>query len=435
LEKVNSLHHRQILKDSQTSEHLPSKITNGTGNDIILAKYPALDQCPAAVYLSQLKQSSRRPQKQALNLVASLLTNGAADCLTLNWAALRYQHTAAVRSRLLDRYAPATANRILSDLRGVLEKAWLLGQMSAEEYHRAARLSPVVGETLPAGRELLAEEIASLIENCLEDESLIGIRDAAIIAILFGAGLRREEITKLNLNDYNPEAQELLIRGKRSKQRIAYLGAGALAALMNWLDVRGQDPGPLFVPAKRGGTLRYGRSLSPQSIYYLLKVRAKRAGVKAFTPHDLRRTFVSRLLDAGVDIAIVAKMAGHSNIQTTARYDRRPEEAKQRAAKLLQIPYTEHLTRLKSVKDTRSLYRPIYCQKSAFTDTKLVRDANHYTGLIRHENPLQSTDENPARVLVLAVHLSQAPGYLCSGISGCIGYKYRPAAVHATHPA
>jgi site-specific recombinase XerC len=68
----------------------------------------------------------------------------------------------------------------------VLEQAWLLGQMSAEDYHRAARLAPVIGETLPAGRELLAEEIASLIQNCIEDHSPIGIRDAAIISILFG---------------------------------------------------------------------------------------------------------------------------------------------------------------------------------------------------------------------------------------------------------
>ena len=209
---MSSLPHRQILKDGQTSEHLPSKITNGAGNNIILAECPALDQCPAAVYLSQLKQSSRRPQKQALNLVASLLTSGTADCLTLNWSAVRYQHTAAVRGVLLDRYAPATANRILSALRGVLQQTWLLGQMPAEDYHRAARLSPVIGETLPARRELLAEEIASLIENCIEEGTPIGIRDAAIIAILFGAGLRREEITKLNLDDYNPEDQKLVIR-------------------------------------------------------------------------------------------------------------------------------------------------------------------------------------------------------------------------------
>ena len=136
-------------------------------SSLIIAQSTPLDRCPAAVYLAQLKQSSRRPQKQALDLVASLLTSGTADCLTLNWAALRYQHTAAVRGRLLDRYAPATANRILSALRGALEQTWLLGEMSAEDYHRAARLSPVIGETLPAGRELLAEEIASLIQNCI----------------------------------------------------------------------------------------------------------------------------------------------------------------------------------------------------------------------------------------------------------------------------
>src|SRR5574339_966662 len=207
----------------------------------VIAKSIPLDRCPAAVYLAQLKQSSRRPQKQALNLVASLLTSGAADCLTLNWSAVRYQHTAAVRGRLLDRYAPATANRILSAVRGVLEQTWLLGQMSAEDYHRAARLAPVIGETLPAGRELLAQEIASLIQNCIEDRSPIGIRDAAIISILFGAGLRREEITKLNLDDYHPEDAKLVIRGKRSKQRLAYLGDGALAALMHWLELRGED--------------------------------------------------------------------------------------------------------------------------------------------------------------------------------------------------
>jgi integrase len=330
-------------------------------SSLIITQSIPLDRCPAAVYLAQLKQSSRRPQKQALDLVASLLTSGAADCLTLNWAEVRYQHTAAVRGLLLDRYAPATANRILSAVRGVLEEAWLLGQMSADDYHRAAHLASITGETLPAGRELLAEEIASLIQNCIEDPSPIGIRDAAIISILFGAGLRREEITKLDLDDYDADNAKLVVRGKRSKQRIAYLGDGALAALTGWLEIRGNDPGPLFVPAKRGGTLRYGCRLSPQSIYYLLKVRAKRTAIKPFTPHDLRRTFVSRLLDSGVDIAIVAKMAGHSNIQTTARYDRRPEEAKKRAAMLLQIPYPDKKSNMNTLKERRPFFSCYYC--------------------------------------------------------------------------
>lgn len=243
-----------------------------------------------------------------------------------------------MRGRLLDGYAPATANRILSALRGVLEQAWLLGQLSAEDYHRAARLSPVNGEALPAGRELSAEEISALLQDCMKDPRPIGTRDAAIIAMMFGTGLRREEVTRLNLNDYDAEKEKLVIQGKRSRQRTAYLVDGAIVALRDWLRFRGQDTGPLFLSVKKGGKLIYGRRLTPQAIYHILATRAKRAGVKFFTPHDLRRTFVSNLLDAGVDIATVAKMAGHSNIHTTARYDRRPEEAKQRAARLLNIP-------------------------------------------------------------------------------------------------
>lgn len=349
------------MKRSRSNTQLNSTYVLNAHNNLIIAKSIPLDRCPAAVYLAQLKQSSRRPQKQALDLVASLLTRGTADCMALNWGAIRYQHTAAVRGRLLDGYAPATANRILSALRGVLEQTWLLGQMSAEDYHRAARLAPIIGETLPAGRELLANEITALIQNCIEDRSPLGVRDAAIISVMFGCGLRREEITTLNLDDYSSEDAKLLIHGKRSKQRIAYLVDGATAAVADWLEIRGEVTGPLFLPVKRGGNLRHGRRLTPQAIYYLLKIRAKRAGVKDFTPHDLRRTFVSRLLAAGVDIAIVAKMAGHSNIQTTARYDRRPEEAKQRAAKLLRIPYPGQESKLKSLKETRSLYRPFYC--------------------------------------------------------------------------
>ena len=180
---------------------------------------------------------------------------------------------------------------------------------------------------------------------------------------MFGCGLRREEITTLNLDDYDSGNAKLVIRGKRSKQRIAYLGDGALAALMKWLELRGDGAGPLFLSVRKGGNIRYGRKLTPQTIYYLLQIRAKRAGVKPFTPHDLRRTFVSRLLDAGVDIAIVAKMAGHSNIQTTAPYDRRPEEAKQRAAKLLQIPYREQISKLKILKELRSIYHHCHFSK------------------------------------------------------------------------
>ncbi len=298
-----------------------------------------LDQNPAAVYLAKLKKSSRRPQKSGLDAVARMLSNGRADCFELNWCKVRYQHTALVRSQLMDGYAPATANRMLSALRGTLEQAWLLGQMSAEDYHRAAHLKAIIGETIPAGRALSSEEISALLQDCINDPRPIGARDAAVIAIMYSGGLRRAEVTKLELSDYDAESNKLIVNGKRSKQRSVYLADGAVAALRDWLKVRGNESGPLFAAINRGNNLVPGKSMTPQGIYYLLKSRAKRAGVKKFSPHDFRRTFVGDLLDAGVDIAIVARMAGHASVNTTARYDRRPERAKQRAAMLLNVPY------------------------------------------------------------------------------------------------
>jgi len=298
-----------------------------------------LDQNPAAVYLATLKKSSRRPQKCALDTIAGILSGGTVDCFNLAWSKLRYQHTALVRSQLMDSYVPATANRILCALRGTLEQAWLLGQMSAEDYHRAARLSPVIGETLPAGRELSADEIRFLLQDSINDSRPIGARDAAVIAVMYSGGLRREEVTKLEMADYDETNRKLLVHGKRSKERVVYLADGAVAALNAWMDIRGVEPGPVFLAVNKGGNLVGNERMTTQAIYYLLKSRAKRAGVDNFSPHDIRRTFVSDLLEAGVDIATVARMAGHSSVDTTARYDRRPEQAKQRAPMLLKIPY------------------------------------------------------------------------------------------------
>ena len=257
----------------------------------------------------------------------------------VDWSALRYQHTQAVRARLAETYAPATTNKMLSALRGVLREAWRLGQMSAEDYHRAADLEAVRGETLPRGRALGTGELRALLHACSADASPAGARDAALLALLYGGGLRRSEAVVLDLADYDPESGALTIRaGKGRKDRLAYATNGAADALADWLAVRGDEPGPMFVPINKGGRV-LPRRLSPQAVMNILAKRARQAGVAHASPHDFRRSFISDLLDAGADITTVSKLAGHANVATTSRYDRRGEVAKRKAATLLHVPY------------------------------------------------------------------------------------------------
>jgi site-specific recombinase XerD len=296
---------------------------------------------PAIVYLAGLSAGSRRTMRQALDVIAAILTAEQYDHRSLPWGSLRFQHTQAVRAVLMDRYSPATANKMLSALRQVLHVAWSLEYMSAEEYQRAIDLKTVVGERpeAAAGRALSYGEWMGLLSVCIADQSSAGARDAALIALLKVTGLRRAEVAGLALSNFDEATHTLLVTGKRNKVRTIPLeDRGALDALADWLYFRGSQPGPLFLRIRKGGqVLRTG--LTDQGIYHILRKRGVQAGAAAFTPHDLRRTFAGDLLDAGADLSTVQKLMGHAQANTTARYDRRGERAKRSAVQKLHVPY------------------------------------------------------------------------------------------------
>ncbi len=249
---------------------------------------------------------------------------------------MAYQHTQAVRAQLDCKYAPATTNRMLAALKGCLQEAWRLELMPAEQYRKAVDLRPVRGSTEPKGRALAVSELRRLLEACVLDPRPAGRRDAAMLAVLCSTGLRRSEVVALEIGDFDPDLGELKVkRGKGRKARTGYITGEWAELLGAWLQVRGELPGPLFLPINRGGGMTM-RALSSQSVLDILARRAEAAGIiRRFAPHDMRRTFITRLLEAGVDVGVVQQLAGHSNVQTTLKYDRRGDQAKKRAAGLL----------------------------------------------------------------------------------------------------
>lgn len=300
------------------------------------------DRHPVAVYLASLGQGSRPTMQQALESIAVLATDGLRTADTMNWPALRHQHTAAIRAALAGRFAAATANKMLSALRSVLRESWRLGYMTAEDFHRAADMKSIRGHTLPRGRSLDRGEINALFAACAKDTTPAGVRDATIIAVLYGCGMRRAEVVGLDVEDFDRQSGELRIHGKGNRERLVYATNGSKDALADWLLRRGDEPGTLFVSIRKGGHIardRMAEGMTSGAIYDVLKKRAKEAGVREFSPHDLRRTFVGDMLDAGADISVVQRLAGHARINTTQRYDRRPEDAKRKAAELMFVPY------------------------------------------------------------------------------------------------
>jgi len=306
--------------------------------DLALVAPLPLTGHPAAVYLSQLAPKSRRTMRQSLNAIASMLTNGQCDALTLDWSKLRYQHTAALLAVFKDKYAPATANRMLSALRRVLKEARRLKLMDADDYDSAVDFKGIKSTQLLRGRALSEAEISALLSVCMDDPTPKGARDAAMISILM-AGLRRSEVVNLDETDFDPKTGGLTIRrGKGMKDRITYLPTGAAAAVEDWLAIRGDEPGPLLYPVDKA--LQFAtRRLTDQAVMFVLQKRAAESGVAAFSPHDFRRTFITQLLETGADVITVSRLAGHADPATTAKYDMRSEEVKRLAVAKLKVPY------------------------------------------------------------------------------------------------
>lgn len=301
---------------------------------ISLENNPSEGVNAAVAYLAELQSGdSRRAVRSRLNVFARWM--GFPDASVCPWERLRYIHVVGFVHELSDKrgLAASSVNVYLSALKGVAETAWRLRQIDLETRSEIRAVKQLRVHREPAGRALTYSESARLMEAVKPSALVIrDLRDQAILALLLGCGLRRAEVTTLDLGQLDMGQGTLRVIGKGNKERLAFLTAEIRERLHDWLAVRGPDPGWLFGRIRKGGALVLDSPLDPASIGRIVDHARQLAGIDAITTHDLRRTFATRLLSKNVDIVAVKNLMGHASVTTTAKYDRRSEEALQRAA-------------------------------------------------------------------------------------------------------
>ena len=139
-------------------------------------------------------------------------------------------------------------------------------------------------------------------------------RDVAILELLYASGLRVSELSGLDLDALDRTDRAVRVLGKGRKERIVPYGDKAALALDAWLAERGPQPGPVFMSTR-------GRRLGVRSVYTIVRRSARAAGItRPVSPHTLRHTFATHLLDRGADLRMIQELLGHSRLSTTQRY-------------------------------------------------------------------------------------------------------------------
>lgn len=235
--------------------------------------------------------------------------------------------------------APSTINTYLAGLKGVAREAWNMSLMPLSAYSRINDLKSLHYTRLPVGFSLNLRQCKSLLNAC-NDGTKKGARDQAMLAVMMGCGLRRAEIVTLTYDNWDPEIRSFRFVGKGNKERIVFLPDDLRGIIDDWLNVRGDTIG-VFFPRMKPGKLHAEafifEEMNPTSVYRILKNRSVMAKIKNLRPHDLRRTFASRMLDAGNDLSLLQKAMGHASPSTTARYDRREDKSRIKACRALRF--------------------------------------------------------------------------------------------------
>ena len=291
---------------------------------------------PLTLYLARLAPSSQLTMRYVLQDAADRLGFEEINLEDIDWHLLQPEHVMALVAVLReDGYAPNTSSLYVNAVRGVMNEAWRISLISQEHLLKMRSVKATAGTRLSQGRNLRRTLIRALMDVCAAGPRPQGLRDAAVLGLLYGSGMRKSESVNLDLAQVNFAERSLRVTGKGNKELLKYAPAWAFAKLQAWLEFRReqlkegeQDDSFLFNRIRRGSHITRER-ITKHAIYYIARQRGEQVGVKIM-PHDFRRSFITRVIEEH-DLSIAQKLAHHTNIQTTASYDVRDDNERRRA--------------------------------------------------------------------------------------------------------
>jgi integrase/recombinase XerD len=212
---------------------------------------------------------------------------------------------------------PASVSRTLAAVRGLHRFAAGEGSTTRDVAHAVA--PPRAPRRLP--KALSRDEVEALLDAAAAHEGVFGVRDAALLELLYATGARISEVVGLDVDDLDADQALVRLRGKGGKERIVPVGTAAREAVEAYL-VRGR-PGLALRGSGSPALLlnRQGGRLSRQSAWTVLKTTSAAAGIRSeVSPHTLRHSFATHLLEGGADVRVVQELLGHASVTTTQIY-------------------------------------------------------------------------------------------------------------------
>ena len=268
-----------------------------------------------------------------------------ADVWMADWSALSAGAFEAIDAGIRQTWAGSVSTRnamrdsVRSVVRASLNAGILTHDQATPMLNAVAPEKQIRDEEKQARGHVSSALTQDVFHELAKDHSLTARRDAALIALLVGAGLRRGEAVSVDIADLDDNRETIVVQGKGGAVRDVPMAPGVRRAVVSWLRVRGGDSGPLLTPISRAKPHQAvtDRRLSTGAVAQAVTRRFGR-GV---APHDLRRTFTGDLLDAGADLSVVSKVLGHVSPATTAGYDRRGHTARRAAVERLDVPFED----------------------------------------------------------------------------------------------